>query len=139
MEDSVGYLRNEGAVKFKRFLKTAEHNRGSKTGESELKEADPDAETDGPIIGERSDVIKLVNKDSGKNLDQYQMSEEIASGKYWTTIDCAENGGSVDLSKAAYLQMSVYNNSDASSATGWSLKARLTDRHGNVITRLPVR
>lgn len=63
------------------------------------------------------------------------MSEEIASGKYWTTIDCAENGGSVDLSKAAYLQMSVYNNSDASSATGWSLKARLTDRHGNVITR----
>ena len=27
------------------------------------------------------------------------------------------------------------NNSDASSATGWSLKARLTDRHGNVITR----
>lgn len=68
-------------------------------------------------------MIKLVNKDSGK-IDQYQMSEEIASGKYWTTIDCARrNGGSVDLSKAAYLQMSVYNNSDASAgATGWSLK-----------------
>lgn len=134
VEDSVGYLRNEGAVKFNDFKNSGTY-RGSKTGESELKEADPDAETDGPIIGERSDVIKLVNKDSGKNLDQYQMSEEIASGKYWTTIDCAENGGSVDLSKAAYLQMSVYNNSDASSATGWSLKARLTDRHGNVITR----
>ena len=91
MEDSVGYLRNEGAVKFNDFKNSGTY-RGSKTGESELKEVDPDAETDGPIIGERSDVIKLVNKDSGKNLDQYQMSEEIASGKYWTTIDCAENG-----------------------------------------------
>ena len=50
-------------------------------------------------------MIKLVNKDSGKNLDQYQMSEEIASGKYWTTIDCAENGGSVDLSKAVDLRI----------------------------------
>ena len=104
MEDSVGYLRNEGAVKFNDFKNSGTY-RGSKTGESELKEADPDAETDGPIIGERSDVIKLVNKDSGKNLDQYQMSEEIASGKYWTTIDCAENGGSVDLSKAVDLRI----------------------------------
>ena len=66
MEDSVGYLRNEGAVKFNDFKNSGTY-RGSKTGESELKEADPDAETDGPIIGERSDVIKLVNKDSGKN------------------------------------------------------------------------
>ena len=67
VEDSVGYLRNEGAVKFNDFKNSGTY-RGSKTGESELKEADPDAETDGPIIGERSDVIKLVNKDSGKKI-----------------------------------------------------------------------
>lgn len=134
VEDSVGYLRNEGTVQFNDF-KNKETYRGSKTGESTLTEADPKGEIDGPIVGERSDVLKLANKDSKKDLDQYQMSAEIASGKYWTTIDCAENGGSVDLSTAAYLQMSVYNNSEASSATGWSLKARLIDRNGNAITR----
>ena len=48
VEDSVGYLRNEGAVKFNDFKNSGTY-RGSKTGESELKEADPDAETDGRL------------------------------------------------------------------------------------------